>query len=131
VADVLVDTSVWVEYLRHGSGTAADLLDELLRQRRVALCGMVALELLQGARESERARLDSLLKLLPFVASRSEDYWTAGERLNLLRRKGNLLPPADGLIAALCINNGLSLLTLDKHFAHFHDLKRMAIQAGS
>lgn len=45
-----------------------------------------------------------------------EDYVLAVEWQVALRRRGNPLPAVDLVIAAQAYNNGLTLVTLDKHF---------------
>ncbi len=124
MASVLVDTSVWVDYLRRGLSPASEELDLLLEEGRAVLCGMVALELLQGVHPYEKTSLEELLSALPYAETFREDFQDAGELLRGLRAKGVQIPATDGLIAAVCIREGLSLLTLDGHFDHFHHLKK-------
>lgn len=57
MADVMVDSSAWIEFFRHGEGAVGDCVSRLLDEDRIALCGMVELELLQGARPRERRTL--------------------------------------------------------------------------
>jgi len=127
MANVLVDTSVWVDFFRGTPSTAAASLDQLLEEKRVVICGTVELELLQGAKAGEKAMLEDLLTALPYVESQRVDFQTAGELLNGLRVKGFQIPASDGLIAALCARHQLSVLTLDKHFDYFHHIKKKSL----
>jgi predicted nucleic acid-binding protein len=127
MANVLVDTSAWVDFFRGTNSPAAASLDRLLEERQVVLCGTVELELLQGAKPGEKAMLEDLLTALPYVETEREDFQKAGELLNGLRVKGFQIPASDGLIAALCSRHELSLLTLDKHFNHFHHIKKIKV----
>jgi predicted nucleic acid-binding protein len=127
MANVLVDTSVWVDYFRGNASPAAALLDLLLEEKRVVLCGTVELELLQGAKAGERAVLEDLLTALSYVETERVDFQTAGELLNAMRSKGFQIPASDGLIAALCARHHFSLLTLDKHFDQFHLVKKIKV----
>lgn len=126
---VLVDSSAWIEYLRQGqdgvSGTS-DALDHLLQEDRVALCGMVELEIFQGLRPEERGRISELFSALSYLETGRADYVAAGERLGDLRRRGVTIPGADCLIGVLCLRNDLPLLTLDGHFDHLPDVKRFS-----
>jgi len=124
MANVLVDTSVWVDFFRKGESSAAGSLDRLLEEKQVVLCGTVELELLQGAKPGERPMLQDLLAALAYVETERADFQTAGELLNGLRAKGFQVPATDGLIAALCLRHRFTILTLDKHFDHFHNLKK-------
>lgn len=126
---VLVDSSAWIEYLRLGrdaaSGTS-DALDRLLQEDRVALCGMVELEIVQGLRPQERGRISELFSALSYLETERTDYVAAGERLGDLRRQGVTIPGADCLIGVLCLRYDLPLLTLDRHFDHLTDVARFS-----
>jgi len=127
MANVLVDTSAWVDYFRKGEGPSAAHLDSLLDGRRAVLCGVVEMELLQGVRPEEKTMLRDLLAALPYIEAGREDYQAAGELLAGLRAKGFRVPATDALIAALCSRRSLSLLTLDKHFDLVHQVKKIKI----
>jgi predicted nucleic acid-binding protein len=127
MANVLIDTSAWVDSFRGIPSPAAASLDRLLEEKQAVLCGMIELELLQGAKPGERAILRELLTALPYIETERSDFQTAGELLNGLRAKGFQIPASDALIAALCFRHQLSLLTLDKHFDHFHHIKKFKV----
>ena len=127
MSSVLVDTSVWVDFFRQGESPASQELDHLLEEQRAVLCGVVELELLQGVRPHDKAGLTELLSGLPFVETERDDFQEAGELLGSLRSKGLQIPATDGLIAAVCLRQNLSLLTLDKHFNHISHLKKVKI----
>lgn len=125
--NVLVDTSVWVDFFRHGENPASLELDRLLKERQVVLCGIVELELLQGARPSDKAALSELLSGLPYLETDRGDFQKAGELLGSLRTRGFQIPATDGLIAALCLRHHLTLLTLDRHFNHIVGFKKTKV----
>ena len=127
MANVLVDTSVWVNFFRGVESPTVDSLDRLLEEKQVVLCGTVELELLQGAKPGEKSMLRELLSALPYVETERVDFQTAGELLNGLRANGFQIPATDGLIASLCSRHQLSLLTLDEHFDHFHQVKKVKV----
>jgi predicted nucleic acid-binding protein len=124
MANVLVDTSVWVDFFRGMESPVVSSLNRLLEEKQVVLCGTVELELLQGAKPGERPMLQDLLVALTYVETERADFQRAGELLSGLRAKGFQVPATDGLIAALCFRHRLPILTLDKHFDHFHDVKK-------
>lgn len=127
MADVLIDTSAWIEFLRQSEGAVGDAVLRLLDEDRAVLCGMVELELLQGARPKERRTLADLLQALRYVETERRDFVAAGERLAELRRQGVTIPASDGLIALLCIRHRLQLLTIDAHFDHLPELARLPV----
>ena len=124
-AEVMVDTSVWIEYFRRGEGKACDTLEALLEQDRALLCGVVEAEILQGLRPGERERVSDLFLAVPYLETERRDFVRAGERLGNLRRRGITIPLTDVLIGALCSRHGVALLTLDRHFDHLSDVRRV------
>lgn len=125
MADVLVDSSVWIEFFRSGEGPVSDRLAALLDEERVALTGVVELELLQGARPRERRTLEELLGALAYVESERADFVLAGEWLGDLRRRGVTIPATDGLVAAIAHRRGLLLFATDRHFDALPELRRL------
>lgn len=123
---VLVDSSAWIEYLRLGRGPVSDVVDRLLQEDRVLLCGMVELEIFQGLRPQERERVAGLFSALPYIETERRDYVAAGKRAGELRRRGVTIPGADSLIGELCLRHDLRLLTLDKHFDNLPDVRRFS-----
>lgn len=113
---ILVDTSVWVEALRHGKGAAADRLRVLLDADLVALAAPVRIEILAGSSSADMPRLRRLLSALPLVEPTPGTWerlegWiekaaSAGERFGL----------ADLLIAGLASENDLEVWSLDRAF---------------
>ena len=111
----LVDTSVWVMALRKDFQPAAkDRMEYLLIENRVAICGIIRLEILGGTRAEKefytlKSRLDSLHHL--------ETIWNdACELAFTLRRKGVIVPYTDILIASSALSAGATLLHFDRHF---------------
>lgn len=58
MADVVVDTSVWIDFFRNEKGRPGDLLDTLLAQDRVLLCGVVEMEIFQGLKKRNYEKLN-------------------------------------------------------------------------
>ncbi len=62
MADIHVDSSVWIEYFRSGQEKIFDQLDQLLDEDRVVLCGFVELEIIQGIRLKERDLIEAQIE---------------------------------------------------------------------
>lgn len=115
---ILVDTSVWIEVFRKGSGlrpTDAFDLEE------VVTCQPVLQELLQGFRDEDafRAARTALLAL-PVVESPMP--WAtvehAVELYRLARRRGlTVRSSVDCLIAACAIRHNLTVLHRDRDYS--------------
>jgi len=119
MTDTVVDTSVWVSFLRWGADPASGELDRLIQHHRAILVGPVLAELLQGVRGPKpEALLRKLFAVLPYLPDDRSDWEKAGSLLFDLRRRGITLPLPDVLIAAVARRHGLPVLTLDPHFAH-------------
>jgi hypothetical protein len=80
----------------------------------------VLTELLQGLKtEKERQRLTALFSSLAFIETVREDWQTAGEDLQELRRRGVTVPVTDAVIATVAHRRGMAVLTTDPHFKSF------------
>jgi predicted nucleic acid-binding protein len=128
---ILVDSSAWVEFLRSGTHPVCDRIADLLDEDRVAMCGVVEMELLAGVRAAERPRLARLLSALPFLEVVHDDWTSAGVLLASLRSRGVTIPSTDALIAACCLRHQVALLTLDRHFDAVDGLAREPVGAGA
>lgn len=115
---VLVDTSVWIDFFQSPDAPTATTLSTLIKDHnRVALCGIVLQEILQGIRSKKSYELvrERLLKF-PFVPT-NRDTWLLAAALNReLRAKGGTLPSVDVTIAAIAIQNDMALFTRDVLF---------------
>ena len=132
---VLVDTSVWVLFLRKSPPPAVEEeVGQLLAQDRAAICPMVRLELLGGTRstgglERLKGRLDALHQI-----PADEANWALAAGLAFkLRQLGKLIPYTDLLIGSAAILAGALLLHADRHFdvmAAHTDLRVTSPAAG-
>ena len=116
---VVVDTSVWVEFFRKPSAAGSDRLEELIMGRnRVAICGIILQEILQGIRDQNSYELTrQRLLFLPFLEAGREVHLLAASLYRDLRRNGVTVPSTDALIAAVAIHHGFPVLSGDAHFA--------------
>jgi predicted nucleic acid-binding protein len=120
---ILADTTVWIEFFRTRSKTG-DLLESLIKEGSVWLCGTVLFEILQGVRtEEEKANVLEMLSDLPYIEMSQPLWQKASEISASLRKNGLNLPLSDILIAAVAIRNNFSVFTLDKHFEQIPGLK--------
>jgi predicted nucleic acid-binding protein len=117
MAGVIVDTSAWIEFFRHGKGKISDQIAHLIEEDQACLTGPIIAELLQGVRNVKEAeRLRGLLQSLPYLEVLHTDWEAAGQTLQALRLKGVTLSLTDALISACAVRHGVPVLTLDKDF---------------
>jgi len=117
---ILVDSSVWVEFLR-ATGSPANLRvrAELEAGAPLACTDPVLMEILAGTRDdADRERLRRLLYGLEFLPVEGPgDYESAAELYRLCRQKGETPRKlTDCLIAAVAIRNEAELLCEDSDF---------------
>jgi predicted nucleic acid-binding protein len=111
-AEVVVDTSVWIDHFRHGSPRLVDLL----AQDRVLIHPYVLLELACGTPPAPRERtLSDLARLRPAQTARTEEVLAFIER-ELLFGQGCGMTDLS-LLAATHLTPGARLWTLDKPLA--------------
>lgn len=91
----------------------------LLEGDTVLISRIVLQELLQVFHgPKDQARILERLQVLPFLNPTRDTHIHAAMLRNTCRRKGVQLGTIDALIAQLCIEHDLALLTADKDFTH-------------
>jgi tRNA(fMet)-specific endonuclease VapC len=123
-SNVLVDTSVWIQYFNRLDAKSGKSVEELLREERVVWSGIILTELLQGAKiEREfNAILESMVAL-PFLKTTQNTWIMAGKISFTLRRKGITIPITDLVIASLALEYNCLIFTLDPHFEKIPDIE--------
>ena len=117
MSEYLVDTCLWVEFLRGEKTAIKKRLEKLLDENRAVVAGIILAELLTGiANEKEQRFLEECFLGMPFLEATREVSSAAGKMGAALRKKGITMPLSDLLIAALAKEHGLTVLTLDNHF---------------
>lgn len=115
--EVLVDTSVWIDYFNVKRSPAFQEVSRLLRERRVFYTGIVALELIRGARtDKELLILDTLFRSIECIEAQTGTHQEAGRLGYRLARKGFSIGTVDLLLSQLAIERDLWLYSQDQHF---------------
>ena len=116
-AEILVDTSAWVDFFNKPDSPTGNSVEQILRKGKAVIAGIILTELLQGAKIKKE--FDAILKgmaSLPILTP-TLNTWVEGGRISFtLRRKGVTIPTTDLVIAALALENNCMVLTLDSHF---------------
>ncbi len=119
---MIVDSTVWIDYLREVDNAETAWLDRALEVKRIGLTDLILCEVLQGAR-GDFAFLElrrRLLKFTVFDAGGVERAVSSAENYRLLRAKGiTIRKTIDCLIATFCIEEGHYLLHHDGDFEPF------------
>lgn len=118
---VLVDSSVWIDYLRGTASPEAVLLDTLIDTERLVIGDLIFLEVLRGA--PERRILAVRQQLLSCEFRRLGGFavvTAAAENNRVLRSKGaTVRNTIDLVIGSYCIIEDISLLHKDRDFEPF------------
>jgi predicted nucleic acid-binding protein len=113
---IVVDTSVWIAFLRNGDPTVVTELDALLDEDTVALPAPVRLELLSGASGKHRKLLSTLLGALPVFFPSRDTFRLAETWIEKARTAGHAFGAMDLLIAATAAEHGAAVWSLDGDF---------------
>ncbi len=121
---VLMDTSVWIDFLA-GHPDSVALVASVRRSHHIVICGQILQEVLQGSRDAPAlAKLERAFAIWESEVEQPEDFLEAARTYARLRWKGTTVPPADCLIAAVAKRCGLLVCATDPHFELIPDLRR-------
>lgn len=121
---IIVDTTVWIDYLRGTANPHTDWLDRELNQQRLGLTDLILCEILQGVREdSTFARVQrDMCRFEVFATGGVELAVASAQNFRSLRTRGcTIRKTIDCLIATFCIQEGHELLHRDSDFQGFED----------
>lgn len=114
---VLIDTSVWIDFFRGKDAELTEQIAMLLKSGKAVYTGIVALELVSGARgRKELQTLYDAFDTMEKINEKETTYLDAGKMGYEIARDGYTLGVVDLVIAQIAIENGLALMTSDEHF---------------
>ena len=119
---IIVDTTVWIDYLNGVATTQTDWLDAEVERQRLGLTDLILCEVLQGVRDEQRAEETrrELLKFEVMPMSGVDLAVAAARNYRALRAKGRTVrKTVDCLIATFCLIDKHALLHNDRDFDHF------------
>jgi predicted nucleic acid-binding protein len=121
---VVVDSSVWIDFVRTGVGPHVERLVALIGRDDVIVGDLIFCEVLKGASaEPEARRLEALLLEFPIVQMCDLNLARrAGEHYRRLRALGfTIRNTLDLLIGTYCIEHGHTLLHSGRDFDAMRD----------
>jgi predicted nucleic acid-binding protein len=122
---VIIDTTVWIDYLRGVSNKETDYFDREVARQRFGLTDLILCETLQGISDEKSFRrvLTELRKFELLETGVSDLAIQAARNFRHLRRRGRTVRKTiDCLIATFCLEDGHSLLHRDRDFDHFEEV---------
>ncbi|MBI4411146.1 MAG: PIN domain nuclease [Deltaproteobacteria bacterium] len=128
---VLIDSSCWIEFFRGAQPELTRLIQKLLSDDRVVICGPVYVEVLGSCKHRKESQtVARYYDEFPFLDLTREDFREASYLRQQLRKKGETVATVDLLIAYLAIKNKCTLLHQDSDFdriAKYSSLKTLRI----
>jgi predicted nucleic acid-binding protein len=122
---VIVDTTVWIDYLRGMVNPQTDWLNLQMPSRRIGLTDLILCEVLQGIQAPTaflQIRDELPRRFHVFQTGGTELAIAAAENYRVLRRQGHTVRKTiDCLIATFCIEAGDELLHRDHDFDAFEN----------
>ncbi len=122
---VIVDTSVWIDYLNGVRTSQTDWLDAEMDKQRLGLTELILCEILQGT-QTDQAAAETQRELVKFDVMPMNGIdlaVNAARNYRYLRSRGRTVrKTADCLIATFCILNGHALLHNDRDYDVFEQL---------
>ena len=114
---ILVDSSIWIDFLSSSPSSAgAELRRMIADAEPFALTGVVITEVLQGLKRDVR-RVEHYLSQWELLEPKGfSTYREAAVIFRAARAKGVAVTTIDALIAAIALEYGAALFTLDKDF---------------
>ncbi len=117
---ILVDTSVWIDFLRGVDSPHRKVLHKLIEDEEdVAITEIILTEILQGIKQDKDYNVlkDYLLEFPLYKPKGTETYLSASQIYRECRKKGKTVrKTVDCIIAAICMENDLTLLHKDSDF---------------
>ena len=127
---VIVDTTVWIDYLNGLATPEAEWLDREAARRRLGLLDLMVCEILQGLpTDADATRvLRQLRRFEIFESGGVELAVAAAYNYRQLRRRGRTVRKTiDCLIATFCMREGHALLHADRDFDAFEELLHVQV----
>ena len=127
---VIVDTTVWIDYLNGTATAQVEWLETHVDRQRLGLTDIILCEVLQGVRQDPRFEevRKALLRFEVHVAGGVDLAVATARNYRRLRAAGRRpRTTIDGLIATFCLLNGHPLLHRDQDFDHFEEVLGLSV----
>ena len=132
---ILVDTSIWIDFLRGENSAERRMLHELIEDEKdISITGIILTEILQGIKEDRmfQTTRDYLLEFPIYEPKNVGTYINAAWIYGECRKKGKTIrSTVDCIIAAICLENDLSILHKDRDYDIIHECAGLKVLRAS
>ena len=128
---IIVDTSVWIEFLEGGSHWTKQRLKEKISDREsIAYTELILLEILTGLSQREdRESVEKKFQTNILLLGKRSTTMLAAEIYQELRRKGKTIRSiVDCLISAVAIETGATILHKDRDFDYIAEYYPIVVE---
>jgi predicted nucleic acid-binding protein len=116
---IVVDTSVWVAFLKAGNSPVDEILHSLIDHGDIVTTTVILAEITYGAKDKEQfKKYLNKFSVIPFIHYSHRDDRKFCEFRFMLRARGVVTTFTDALIAWITVANNCMLYTLDNDFVH-------------
>jgi predicted nucleic acid-binding protein len=116
----LVDTSIWIDFLRGENSSERRILHKLIEdEEEISITGIILTEILQGIKEDEKYQKtrNYFLEFPMYEPNGITTYINAARIYRECRNNGKTIRSTiDCIIAAICLENDLSILHKDRDY---------------
>ncbi|MBI2831297.1 MAG: PIN domain nuclease [Chloroflexi bacterium] len=117
---ILVDTSVWIDFLKGENSSERQILHKLIEdEEEISITGIILAEILQGIREDKKFHItrNYLLEFPIYEPNGIVTYIDAARIYRECRKSGKTIRSTiDCIIAAICLENDLFILHKDRDY---------------
>ena len=116
---VVVDTSIWIDYLRGANYKKMERLEEILDSDRIIIGDLIITELMQGFRnKKDLSKIELLIDSLEYKDMLGKNIaLKSAKNYRELRKKGfTVRKTIDVMIGTFCIENKYEILHNDRDF---------------
>ncbi len=128
---ILVDTSVWIDFLNGANSKERHALHRLIEEEEdISITEIILTEILQGIKEDKDFKRvkDYLLEFPIHRPKGTETYLKAAGIYRDCRKRGKTVrKTVDCIIAAICMENNLTLLHKDSDFELIRACTRLKV----
>jgi predicted nucleic acid-binding protein len=126
---VLLDTSVLIDILNRRGGRSEFFRQLLQEGHKFACCAITIAEVYAGMRPHEKSATEEFLGGFEYFETSRTTAERAGRLKAVWARKGHTLGLPDALIAAVALENGLTLATDNRKHFLMPELKLLTLPA--
>jgi len=133
VSEVLVDTTVWIDFFGDRPRSHVVTLQQSIEKNEdVCVCGVIHAEVLQGIRsDADYRKTRDYFDSLIFLPMSQVTFLRAAELYRSLRKKGvTIRKPVDCMIAAVAIEYDVPLLHKNRDFDQIAKFSKLKIFSG-